>query len=190
MRKVFVMALSALALLAFLSAPAFAQCPASAGKDAKTAQSASTDTKEINVQNVNDLAYHCSTPCEGHGDYKGKCAMVDMSIKGMTCGGCETTIKTALENTPGVLKVESISYKDGLAHVCFDPDKVNLDNMTKVVVDKGYEAQIIPAVAKTSEVKDEVKPATATGCNLPCPSKASCASKCTGTKKTGDDGTK
>jgi len=190
MRKIFVMTLMALALVAFVSAPVFAQCAATGNKDVKTAQNAAgTDAKLVNSKNINDFAYHCSTPCEGHDGYEGKCAMVDMSIKGMTCTGCETTLTTALEKITGVLKVQSISYKDGMAQVCFDPNKVNMETMTKTVVDNGYEAQIIPAVAKTTEVKGEVKAASA-GCSMPCPSKASCASKCGGAKKTSGDGTK
>lgn len=184
------MALTAMALVAFVSAPVFAQCAASGNKEVKTAQStAGTDTKLVNSKNINDYAYHCTTPCESHGDYKGKCALVDMSIKGMTCGGCENSIKTALEKVPGVIKVESISYQEGMARVCLDPDKANMETMTKAVVDNGYEAQIIPAVAKTSEVEGAVKPAAA-GCNMPCPAKASCASKCAGDKKTGDNAQK
>ena len=190
MRKIFVMTLTALALVAFVSAPVFAQCAATGNKEVKSAQSAAgTDAKLVNSKNINDYAYHCNTPCEGHGDYKGKCALVDMSIKGMTCGGCENSIKTALEKVPGVLKVESISYKEGMARVCLDPDKANMETMTKTVVDNGYEAQIIPAVAKTTDAKGEVK-AAAAGCNMPCPSKASCASKCGDAKKTAGEVTK
>ena len=200
MRKIFVMTLTALALVAFVSAPVFAQCAASGNKGVKSAQNAAAvDAKLVSSKNINDFTYKCNVPCEGHEGYEGKCALVDMSIKGMTCGGCENTIKTALEKIPGVLKVQSISHKEGMAKVCLDPDKANMETMTKAVVDNGYEAQIIPAVAKTGDVKGEVKAASAkAGCNMPCPSKASCASKCGGAKKasaeattkTSGDGTK
>ena len=190
MRKLFVISLATLVLLAFISAPVFAQCSQSGNKEEKAAQAVEgTETRLVDAKDIKDCAYKCTTPCEGH---QGKCAMVDMSIKGMTCGSCETTIKTALEKVPGVLKVQSISHKDGLAHVCFDPDKANLEGMTKAVVDKGYEAQIVPAVARTTEVTGEAKAVDAkTGCNLPCPAKATCASKSASTtQKDKGDGTK
>jgi copper chaperone len=66
----------------------------------------------------------------------------------MTCGGCENSVKTALEDVPGVIKVAKISYKDGVALVCFDPEKGKTDAMTTAVTNKGYEAEIIPAVAR------------------------------------------
>ena len=75
------------------------------------------------------------------------CEMVNMSVSGMTCGGCESTVRASLEKIPGVIKVVNVSYKDKVALVCVDPTKCKKEMLTSAVADKGYEAEIIPAVA-------------------------------------------
>jgi len=177
MRKILALGLMAVVLIAFVSAPAFAQCGGSSTKDIKTTSAIkTTDAKLVSVTNLADCAVKCEEPCKG---YTGPCSMVNMSIKGMTCGGCETSIKTALEKVSGVVMVKSISYQDGTAQVCVNPEEAKLESMTKAVSSSGYEVEVIPAVAKTTD-KGEVKAATnkaAAGCTLPCPTKSSCCPK-------------
>ena len=175
MRKILALGLMAVILIAFVSAPAFAQCSGTKTSDIKTASAdKAVDAKLASATTLADCAVKCQEPCKGQ---TGKCSMVNMSIKGMTCGACETSIKTALEKVPGVLLVKSISYQEGTAQVCVNPDEAKLENMTKAVSSSGYEVEVIPAVAKTTDM-GEVKAATdkaAAGCTLPCPSKSTCA---------------
>lgn len=123
----------------------------------------------------------CAKAC----GYEGKMEMVNMNIKGMTCGGCEGSVTAALEKTPGVVKVISVNYKDGSALVCIDPSKTKAETLTQTVTNKGYEAQIIPAVATTGTT---TKGAT---CSKTCsPAEAAaCAAKDT-KAKTGAEGSK
>lgn len=75
------------------------------------------------------------------------CKFTAMSVKGMTCGGCENTIKAALMNIDGVNKVLGVCYKSGYAAVCANPDEASNEVLLKAVSAKGFDAEIIPAVA-------------------------------------------
>ncbi|MCH8027581.1 MAG: heavy-metal-associated domain-containing protein [candidate division Zixibacteria bacterium] len=75
------------------------------------------------------------------------CNYTKMSIKGMTCAGCENTIKAALMNIDGVNKVLGVCYKSGYAVVCANPDKASSEVLLKAVSARGFEAEIIPAIA-------------------------------------------
>jgi copper chaperone len=80
-------------------------------------------------------------------NYDGKVQMIQMSVKGMTCGGCESSIKACLEKIDGVVKVCAVSYKDDFAAVVIDPSKTKSDLLTTAITNKGYTAEVIPAVA-------------------------------------------
>lgn len=159
----------------------------------KTATTASADGT-CNLAGKKLTAEECATmmktmsaeECAKLCGYEGKMEMVNMNIKGMTCGGCEGSVTAALEKTPGVVKVLSVNYKDGSALVCIDPAKTKAESLTKTVVDKGYEAQIIPAVATTGTTTK----AAGAGCSKTCSPEemAACASK--KDAKTGAEGTK
>ncbi|MCH7690975.1 MAG: heavy-metal-associated domain-containing protein [candidate division Zixibacteria bacterium] len=75
------------------------------------------------------------------------CNYTKMSIKGMTCAGCENSIKAALMNLDGVNKVLGVCYKSGYAAVCANPDKASSEVLLKAVSARGFDAEIIPAVA-------------------------------------------
>jgi len=109
----------------------------------------------------------CST-----GDY----TLVSMSVTGMTCGGCESTIAASLKEVPGVVKVGLVSHKDGSAFVLVNPREVNNESLVTAVTSKGYKAKVIPAAALM--VPDsEIKPASsAKGCGMV--SKKVCSPRC------------
>jgi copper chaperone CopZ len=76
--------------------------------------------------------------------------LVAMSIKGMTCGGCETSVKTALMAVEGVNSVIDVCHKAGFAVVSVKNDsKFENLSVVKAVSAKGFESEIIPAVAVT-----------------------------------------
>ena len=87
--------------------------------------------------------------CKSHG----KCEFTAISIKGMTCGGCEQSVSAALTEVSGVLKVVRVSYEEGVAEVCFDPNKTTGEALTTAVANTGYKAKIAPAVVTTGNVK-------------------------------------
>jgi len=55
----------------------------------------------------------------------------------MTCAGCETTIKLALEKTAGVQSAE-VSYERGEAVVQYDPNLTNTDKLRIAINETGY----------------------------------------------------
>ena len=61
----------------------------------------------------------------------------DFAIEGMTCTGCENTIKSAISTLPGVVEV-SASYKDGRATVKFDTTKTKFIDISKAISAAGY----------------------------------------------------
>lgn len=87
----------------------------------------------------------CKAMCKELG---GKFELTQISVKGMTCGGCEKSVTAALGDVPGVVKVIKVSYTDGTALVAIDPAKNTSEFLTKAVADQGFSAEIIPAVAR------------------------------------------
>jgi copper chaperone CopZ len=192
MKKALLMGLACLALLALVAAPTFA-----CGNDSKSASTTTaTDGKLVSadgkascegMKDAKATSADAKACCAGHGtsataaSADGKqcpatgCEMVNMSIKGMTCGGCESTVRASLEKIPGVVKVVTVSYKDGSALVCMDPKKCKAESLTSAVADKGYEAQVVPAVATSTT---DAKADCAAKCTGSATDKAACAAKC------------
>lgn len=104
--------------------------------------------------------------CEKYGD-KAEIRMI--SVKGMTCGGCEKSIEATLQKTAGVLEVAKVSHTAGVAIVIVDKNEAKNDVLTSMVTNKGYEAQIMPAVATTTtSTADGAKKSCAATCAKPC----------------------
>ena len=163
MRKVTILGIMVLTLMALVALPVIssADCGKCPSKSTCMGSKVSATDK--------DKVDHCA----GH---EGECAFKTISIKGMTCTGCEDALTKTLRGTEGVLKVISISHKTGTAEVCIDPSKVKDDVLTKAIVDQGYKAEIVPAVAKMSEsASKDAKKACSPGCSA----------KCSGSKTTG-----
>lgn len=94
----------------------------------------------------------CKTLCAPYGEN----ATVRMvSIEGMTCGGCENAIKTALTEMEGVHKVAKVCHEAGFALVVVDKNVVKDDILTRTVSNKGFKAEIIPAAATMTADKAE-----------------------------------
>ena len=172
MKKVSVMFVAMLVFAAFATMPTAAF--AGPGCSAKNADAKTITAGAVKCDHV--CTDDCSKDCKIAG---AKCEMVSMSIEGMTCGSCEKSLTTVLSEIDGVLKVKSISHKTGQAVVCIDASKVKQSMLTTAVVNKGYKAEIIPAVATTSTVST----VTAVGAKKSCGiDKAACADKKTGEK--------
>lgn len=189
MKKFMCLSLACLALLAFVAAPTFA---CDGGKTTNTSASTTTtntDGKLASSTTTADgkacCAAHSMTTAaaaDGKECPFAKGSMVNMSIKGMTCSHCESEVRASLEQVPGVMKVVSVSYKDGTALVCMDPAKCKEASLTSAVSNKGFEAQVIPAVA-TSTTDSKMK-ACAGMDKAACAkmTKAECAAKCAAAK--------
>ncbi len=130
----------------------------------------------------------CAKMCAG----KENCGVAHISVKGMTCGSCEKTVSAALSGIDGVYKVINVDHKEGMAVVCFDPTQVKDADMAAVIINSGYKAEIIPAVARTG-AKTGVTMVSASGHNCgPEAAKMCGASKkgCGASKTSGCGGSK
>lgn len=68
-------------------------------------------------------------------------ALQTFKVSGMTCAGCETTIKLALEQTRGV-RVAEVSYERGEAVVEYDPTLTNTNKLRAAINETGYTAEL------------------------------------------------
>ncbi len=63
---------------------------------------------------------------------------ITMKIDGMTCGGCESSVKAALERLDGV-QVLDASFEDGTVELLFEPERVARPDLANAVEEAGYE---------------------------------------------------
>lgn len=164
MKKVLLIVFVAVAIMALMGTTAFA-----CGEKKTDAENAGTD-KNAKVQTTDSKAKVCPVAgaakvCDAAKTAKSAEASAEddksstrtLSIKGMTCTGCENTISAALAEVPGVVEVVKVCHKSGQAIVRVDPTGADDELLTKAVVNKGYEAEIIPAVVKTTEAAPKGK---------------------------------
>jgi mercuric ion transport protein len=65
---------------------------------------------------------------------------VTFKVSGMTCAGCETTIKVALERTPGVRSAE-VSYDRSEAVVVYDANIITPEKLRDAINETGYKVE-------------------------------------------------
>ena len=69
---------------------------------------------------------------------------IKFNVLEMVCSGCETIIENALEQAQGIKKIKA-DYPTASVTVSFDPKKISLGKIQKIIVEKGYPiAKIIP----------------------------------------------
>ena len=66
--------------------------------------------------------------------------VVTLDVEGMTCTGCEATIKTAVKKVQGVKQVEA-DYESGTATVTINPEKADIDKVIAAIDAAGYKAK-------------------------------------------------
>ncbi len=62
---------------------------------------------------------------------------VTLKVRGMTCGGCATSVEKALKSTDGVRDVR-ISFERGRAVIKYDDQKVTVDKLREVIQGTGF----------------------------------------------------
>jgi len=90
---------------------------------------------------VGTLARHLSPGREVAESPQSVTARETFKVSGMTCAGCETTIKLALEQTPGVRTAE-VSYDRGEAVVEYDSSVANTDKLCAAINETGYTCEL------------------------------------------------
>jgi copper ion binding protein len=63
---------------------------------------------------------------------------VSLQVKGMSCTGCEETIKETVQKIDGVTECKA-SFETGKADVKFDTTKTNAKTISDAIVAAGYE---------------------------------------------------
>lgn len=66
-----------------------------------------------------------------------KTVAVELTIKGMTCTGCEQTIQSGISSLKGVKQVKA-TFKNGKAYVEYIPDVADTTVMKQKVTASGY----------------------------------------------------
>lgn len=62
---------------------------------------------------------------------------LSLTVTGMKCGGCETSVKTKLEALDGVSAVVA-SHQQKTVELEFEPEKINQDTIIKTIIEAGY----------------------------------------------------
>ena len=62
-----------------------------------------------------------------------------LKVGGMSCQGCVKSVTQVLQDLTGVAKAE-VSLEKGEAAVDFDDAKLTRDDLTRVIIDAGFEA--------------------------------------------------
>lgn len=76
-----------------------------------------------------------------------KTTTVTLRVKGMTCGGCATSVAKALRATEGV-KDAQVSYERGLAVVKYDDEKVTVAKLRDVINNTGFTCEVTKSATK------------------------------------------
>ena len=63
-----------------------------------------------------------------------------LKVEGMSCGGCVKSVTNVLTALPGVAKAE-VSLDDKQARIEYEAGRLSIDNMKRVIVDSGFEAE-------------------------------------------------
>ena len=67
---------------------------------------------------------------------------VDLTVGGMHCPSCVALIEETLVEQPGVLRA-SVDLDSARATVDYDPALVDVSNLCHVVVEAGYQAEVV-----------------------------------------------
>ena len=62
---------------------------------------------------------------------------IQLSVTGMTCGGCVNSVYKVLTALPGVQSAE-VTLSPGQARVVYDPDRVAPAALVQAVIDAGF----------------------------------------------------
>lgn len=65
---------------------------------------------------------------------------VTLAVEGMTCEGCESTVKESVEKLPGIASATA-SYKEKTAIVSFDSTLTKTTDISQAITDAGYEVK-------------------------------------------------
>ncbi|MBO7381016.1 MAG: heavy-metal-associated domain-containing protein [Neisseriaceae bacterium] len=65
---------------------------------------------------------------------------ITLSVGGMTCCGCASTLKQVLENVAGVVSAD-VNWAENCAAVSFDPQHTNITTLKQAIENAGFDAE-------------------------------------------------
>ncbi len=77
-----------------------------------------------------------------------------LKISGMSCASCASSIEKALRKEKGVFEV-SVNFASEKTFVQFDPEKIDIQKIKKIVKETGYEAREETALEREKELKEK-----------------------------------
>jgi copper chaperone CopZ len=158
-------------LITFSAGSLYAGCGSCSSHDIKTTtDKAAVKKADVNIK-AKDCTPGCTKPCCNSDEKTTKSEMgktnkgdglmlATFSVKGMTCGGCESGITKKLTSQDGVSEVIEVSHKTNRAIFKFDPDKADAEKLAKVVSKMGYKAEILSVVGENENKQEEEKSKT------------------------------
>ncbi len=69
-----------------------------------------------------------------------KVKTVELSVSGMTCGGCENTVTKAVKKLDGIASVEA-SHQEANTIVSFDTSLVSVEQIRNAIDESGFEVE-------------------------------------------------
>lgn len=71
---------------------------------------------------------------------------ITLAVEGMTCEGCESSVKESVEKLPGIASAKA-SFTEKTAIVSYDSTLTKTEDISKAITDVGYEVKgLIPTV--------------------------------------------
>ena len=65
-------------------------------------------------------------------------ASINLNVEGITCGGCEKSIRNALLEKSGVIDVQA-SHETGIVLIDFDDSQVQQQDLKQAIEDAGFD---------------------------------------------------
>ena len=103
-------------------------------------------------------------------------AKLNLSVDGMTCGGCENKVKAALTGIDGVVETHKVCSESDKASLTYDPNVTSEEEIIAQLGDKtGYAIAVIKSAAKTEAGEAKSAEAKAACAAKKAEAKASCS---------------
>jgi copper chaperone len=61
-----------------------------------------------------------------------------LNVKGMKCGGCETSVREAVKSCPGVTEVRP-NFRENQVEIEYEEGKADLEAISQVISAKGFQ---------------------------------------------------
>jgi mercuric ion transport protein len=67
--------------------------------------------------------------------------MVEFSVDGMTCSGCEQHVDLKVKQLPGIIQINT-SYSQSNTVILFDPNQTEVSEIERAIMSTGYKASL------------------------------------------------